>query len=220
MRRLIILFLLLPVWVQGGCQSKQQEPDSQTLVAITRPPAKPSPKKNTFPRNYSNASAMNAFYSRLEGHGGENVEIQKASDFISSPLLPAPDPSVGQYLRLIKSPFSVMKDTITNLHNARYIDTLFQLTFDSSTVELYYPMYTKQVLLSYADIKSSSLALRNGIQVGTSREELLQKLQDYKLFIKEQKNVVEVCDWERNSWLRFHLSKGLVSSIQYEGYLD
>src|SRR5690606_35088735 len=126
----------------------------------------------------------------------------------------------SNYTARLRAPYQVLKDTIANLHNARYTDTIFQVQFDSSTVELYYPMYTKRFLLSYADVKSPSLPLKNGVGVGTSRQELLQKLQDYKLFIKEQKHVVEVCDWERTSWLRFHLHNGKVASFEYEGYVD
>lgn len=218
MRRLILLFLLLPVWLQGGCQSKQ-EPETTKVVAAAYTPKKPV-AESSFPRNYNNTAAIDAFYKRLEMQEEEHPDIRKASEFITNPFLPASDPSLRQYISLIKAKCVLMKDTITNLHNARYTDSLFQLTFDSSTVELYYPMYSRQYLLSYAHVKSDNLPLNNGIQVGTSREELLKKLQEYKLYIKEEKNTVEVCDWERNSWLRFNLAQGHVSSIEYEGYVD
>ncbi|WP_181305155.1 hypothetical protein [Rufibacter sp. XAAS-G3-1] len=176
--------------------------------------------KNSYAPNFNNLARMEAFYERLQLVSQENPEVMKAAAFINNPFLPVEEPVLQHYAAQIRTKLQVLKDTVTNQHKARYIDTLFQLNFDSSTVELYYPMYTKRFLLSYADIKSPNLALRNGIKVGCSRQELLQKLLDYKLFIKEQKNVIEVCDWERTSWLRFHLSKGKVSSIQYEGYID
>ncbi|MBA9079361.1 hypothetical protein [Rufibacter quisquiliarum] len=219
MRRLIVLMFLLPVWAYGGCQSRQ-EPDTPRVTAASYRPANRTAPKSAFQRNYNNTATMTAFYERTELAMEENPEVRKASDFIANPFLPAVDPALKHYVAQLKTRYQVVKDTIANVHNPRYTDTLFQLNFDSSTVELYYPMYTKRFLLSYADIKSPNLALRNGLKVGTPREELLQKLQGYKLFIKEQKNLIEVCDWERNSWLRFHMTKGRVSSIQYEGYID
>ncbi|MFC6996993.1 hypothetical protein [Rufibacter roseus] len=219
MRRLVVLFFLLPIWVHGGCQSKQDADTPRVAVAAFSPKAS-APPKATYPRNFNNTASMTAFYERSAVLEEEHPEIRKASDFIANPFLPVADPSLQQYLAQIKTRCALMKDPITNTHNARYIDTLFQLSFDSSMVELYYPMYTKRFLLSFADIKSANLPLKNGIKVGTTRHELLQKLQNYKLFIKEDKNMVEVCDFERNSWLRFQLSKGKVSSIQYEGYVD
>ncbi|WP_207434112.1 hypothetical protein [Sabulibacter ruber] len=164
---------------------------------------------------------MQAFYERVETLAEDNPEVLKAIEFISNPFLTEEEePALRHYTAQVRTATQVLKDTITNVHNARYIDTLFQLNFDSSTVELYYPMYTKRFLLSFADIKSPNLPLKNGIKVGCTRQELLQKLQGYKLFIKENRNVVEVCDVEQNLWLRFNLAKGRVSSIQYEGYVD
>ncbi|AKQ46747.1 hypothetical protein TH63_15755 [Rufibacter radiotolerans] len=219
MRRLIVLLLLLPVWAYAGCQSKQ-EPDTPRVAATAALKPKTVPAKTAFQRNFNNTASMTAFYKRVELQADENPEVRKAADFISNPFLSVNEPVLKHYTAQVRTNFKVFKDTIANLHNARYIDTIFQVNFDSSTVELYYPQYTKQFLLSYADVKSPNLALRNGIKVGTSRQELLQKLQGYKLFIKEQKNVVEVCDWERNSWLKFHLSKDKVASFEYEGYID
>ncbi|MGV3538353.1 MAG: hypothetical protein ACO1OQ_00990 [Rufibacter sp.] len=218
MRRLIVLLVLFPFWAYGGCQTKQ-EPDTPRVAAMAYKPKRTAPK-SSFQRNYNNTVSMTAFYERMQMAQAEHPDIRKASNFIANPFLPATDPDLKQYVAQVKTRYQVIKDTITNVHNARYIDTLFQVSFDSSTVELYYPQYTKRFLLSYADIKSPNLPLKNGLKVGSTREELLQKLNDYKLFIKEQKNVVEVCDWERNSWLRFHLAKGRVTSIQYEGYID
>ncbi|WP_205500280.1 hypothetical protein [Rufibacter psychrotolerans] len=219
MRRLIVLLCLLPIWVYGDCQTRQH-PDTPRVAAVTPKPqtrtAKPAPA-----RNFNNTASMQAFYARIEMEAQDHPEVLKASEFISNPFLPADrEPVLQHYVAQVRTALQIVKDTIANLHNARYIDTLFQLTFDSSTVELYYPMYTKRFMLSYADIKSPNLALKNGIKVGCSRQELLEKLQAYKLFIKESRNVVEVCDLEQNSWLRFHLSKGKVSCIQYEGYID
>jgi hypothetical protein len=218
MRRLIVLLMLLPVWAYGGCQGNP-DPDTPRVAAITAKPKRVAPK-STYQRNFNNTVTMNAFYAHAERQAVENSEISKASDFISNPFMPTPEPALNQYLAQVKVPLHLIKDTVTNIHNARYIDTLFQLNFDSSTVELYYPVYTKRFLLSYADVKSPNLTLKNGLKVGSTRDELLQKLQSYKLFIKEQKNVVEVCDFERNSWLRFYLHKDRVASIQYEGYID
>ncbi|WP_125077690.1 hypothetical protein [Rufibacter latericius] len=187
-------------------------------MAANKPNSTP---KSTYAPNFDNTARMKAFYEHLEMVSEDHPDVIKAVAFISNPFLPVEEePVLQHYEAQIRTAFEVLKDTVTNQHKARYIDTLFQLNFDSSTVELYYPMYTKRFLLSYADIKSPNLALKNGIKVGCSRQELLQKLIGYKLFIKENKNVVEVCDWERNSWLRFHLSRGKVTSIQYEGYID
>lgn len=220
MRRLIVLFFLLPIWVHGGCQSKQEPDTPRVAVAAFKTPSRPVTRTSTYPRNFNNTATMTAFYEKSAVAEEENPDIKKASDFIANPFLASADPSLQQYAAQIKTRFALMKDPITNTHNARYIDTLFQLSFDSSTVELYYPMYTKRFLLSFADIRSANLPLKNGIKVGMPRHDLLQQLQDYKLFIKEDKNLIEVCDFERNSWLRFHLTNGKVSSIQYEGYVD
>ncbi len=213
-----MLLMLFPVWSYAGCQSNP-DPDTPRVAAK---PAKPKPVavKSAYQRNFNNTAVMNAFYARAEQQAQDHPEITKASDFIANPFLPVPDAALKQYVAQVKAPLQLVKDTVTNLHNARYIDTLFHLNFDSSTVELYYPAYTKRFLLSYADVKSPNLPLRNGLKVGSTREELLQKLGTYKLFIKERKNVVEVCDFERNSWLRFYLHKDRVASIQYEGYID
>ncbi|KAA6433174.1 hypothetical protein FOE74_11850 [Rufibacter glacialis] len=219
MRRLMVLLFLLPLWAYGGCQGKQ-EPDTPQVAALRSKPKSPAAPKRTYQPNYNNAASIKAFYERVEMLPEEHPEVAKASAFISNPFLPIEEPVLKHYTQQVRTSCKIVKDTVTNLHNARYIDTLFMLNFDSSTVELYYPMYTKRFLLSYADIKSPNLALQNGIKVGMPRQELLEKLQDYKLFIKEQRNLIEVCDWERNSWLRFHLSKGKVTSIQYEGYID
>ncbi len=218
MWRLILLLCLIPLGVQAGCQGNQ-EPDTPRVARAAARPRTTAPK-STYAPNFNNTARMEAFYQRIELLEQEHPEVIKATAFISNPFLPVEEPVLQQYAAQVRTKFEVLKDTIHNQHNTRYIDTLFQLNFDSSTVELYYPMYTKRFMLSYADIKSPNLSLKNGIKVGCTRQELLQKLMGYKLFIKETKNVVEVCDWERNSWLRFHLSKGKVSSIQYEGYID
>ncbi|MBC3540986.1 hypothetical protein ACFSC6_06775 [Rufibacter sediminis] len=218
MWRLIVLLCLLPIGVHGGCQSKQ-EPDTPRVARAATQSRSTAPKP-TYAANFDNTARMKAFYERMEMMAEDNPEVIKAASFIANPFLPMEEPVLQHYAANIRTAYEVLKDTVTNQHKARYIDTLFQLNFDSSTVELYYPMYTKRFLLSYADIKSPNLALRNGIKVGCTRQELLQKLMGYKLFIKESKNVVEVCDWERNSWLRFHMAKGKVNSIQYEGYID
>ncbi|ALI98621.1 hypothetical protein [Rufibacter tibetensis] len=218
MRRLIVLLFLLPLWAYGGCQEKQ-EPDTPQVAAVGARP-KSTGTKRVYQPNYNNTASIKAFYQRVEMLSEEHPEVTKASAFINNPFLPVAEPVLKHYTEQVRTACKIVKDTVTNLHNARYIDTLVMLNFDSSTVELYYPIYTKRFLLSYADIKSPNLALKNGIKVGMSRQDLLEKLQGYKLFIKEQKNVIEVCDWERNSWLRFNLSKGKISGIQYEGYID
>ncbi|QHL88508.1 hypothetical protein GU926_14130 [Nibribacter ruber] len=217
MRQLLLLLLFCPLWTYAG--QNIIGPDTPRVAAkdqkTKKAPVKPSPQ-----RFYNNVAAVDAFYQKNEFTLESNAEVRRATEFISNPFLLEPEPALQHYVALVKSRYNIIKDTIANLHDARSIDTLFHLNFDSSTVELYYPVYTQRFLLSYADVKSQNLALRNGIKVGMTRAELIQKLQGYKLYIKEQKNVLEVCDWERNSWLRFHLVKGRVASIQYEGYVD
>ncbi|WP_148041334.1 hypothetical protein [Rufibacter immobilis] len=211
---------MLPIWAHGDCQTIQRTDTPRRVATLGAKPKPGTPKSTGFRPNYDNSVSMKAFYDRIEQLPEDHPEALKASEFISNPFLLVAEPMLQHYTAQVKTKCAVVKDTVANFHDTSYIDTLFQLHFDSSTVELYYPLYTKRFLLSYADIKSPNLALKNGIKVGCTRQELLQKLQEYKLFIKEQKNVVEVCDLEQNSWLRFHLTKGKVSSIQYEGYVD
>lgn len=217
MRRLLVLLFFCPLWTYA-CQGKL-EPDTPRVTASNQKPKKATAKAAQ-QRFYNNTNAVDAFYQKNEFTLESNSEVRRAADFISNPFLLEAEPALKHYVAQVKSKYKIVRDTVANLHNAKYIDTLFHLNFDSSTVELYYPVYTQRYLLSYADVKSQNLTLRNGIKVGMTRNELIQKIQGYKLYIKEQKNVIEVCDWERNSWLRFHLSKGRVASIQYEGYVD
>lgn len=212
----MVLLFLLPFWAYG-CQSRQD--DKPRTVAVNKP-KRPVVSRSSAARHFDNTALINAFYEREDLDFDQHPDVRRASDFIANPFLPASTPALKHYTQLLSCRYQIEKDTVTNLHNAKYIDTLYHLNFDSSTVELYYPIYTKQYLLSYADIKSTNLPLKNGIKVGMTRDELLQKLKDYKLIIKEQKNLIEVCDWERNTWLRFHFSKNRLSSIQYEGYID
>ncbi|WP_242927697.1 hypothetical protein [Pontibacter vulgaris] len=125
------------------------------------------------------------------------------------------------YIARINTDFTVEAAPIENIHEAGLSDTIYTINFGSSSLELYAPTQTGELLLQVADIRSNALTLRNNMRVGMSQAELMTKLKNYDVRILQTNTEIVATNREgAPTSLRFFLKNGKVSRIRYEGYVD
>lgn len=129
--------------------------------------------------------------------------------------------SISSYFDKIQDDFSVDADAIENRHRPNVTDTIYTIRFGSSMLELYAPTQSGKLLLQVADIRNSSITLRNNLRVGMSQEELSGKLKTQNVHLQQspEKIVASTKDGAPIT-LYFFLKNGKVSRILYEGYVD
>ncbi|TAH19338.1 MAG: hypothetical protein EAZ08_09215 [Cytophagales bacterium] len=95
--------------------------------------------------------------------------------------------------------FRILKEVIKNTHNSRIKDTIFHFSYQTTKLKVYKSQGNEMVFS--AQITDNSIALRNQISVGMSREEFWQKFNDLERY-KFQQGLIEINgDDEMNSYL-------------------
>ena len=147
----------------------------------------------------------------------------KTIEFLGNPFIASVSQSnsLSAYFDKIATDFSVDADAIENQHRPSVTDTIYTIRFDNSVLELYAPTQSGKLLLQVADIRNSSITLRNNLRVGMSQEEVLGKLKAQNINLQQspEKIVASTKDGAPIT-LYFFLKNGKVSRILYEGYVD
>jgi hypothetical protein len=207
-----------------ACERRESRTSAREEGAI--PPreekAAPMPEPEAFARPFDNTAEMDSLAEAIGMEVEDHPQASAAQAFIFEPFgvneqeaRPLP-----VYQQMIQVPVSVQKEPVPNRHRPTSIDTIYHLRFDSSSISLYHPVRSEQYMLASADIKSPNLGLKNNIRVGMSRNELLHLLKDYKLFIKEQGDSIEVSALITETHLVFTLKNDKLRRIKYHPYLD
>ncbi|NDK57092.1 hypothetical protein [Pontibacter fetidus] len=144
-------------------------------------------------------------------------------DFLGNPFIAsiAQSNSLSAYFDKIQDDFWVDADAIENLHRSDVTDTIYTIRFGNSKLELYAPTQSGKLLLQVADIRNSSITLRNNLRVGMSQEELTGKLKAQNVHLQQSpEKIVASTKDGAPIHLYFFLKNGKVSRIFYEGYVD
>lgn len=171
----------------------------------------------------------NGFYSPTSSEPVDTASIRaprrapSTVEFLGNPFIASPTKSnsLSAYFDKIQQDFSVDADAIENRHRPNVTDTIYTIRFGNSLLELYAPTQSGKLLLQVADIRNSSITLRNNLRVGMSQQELTGKLkaQNVNLQQSPDKIVASTKDGAPIS-LYFFLKNGKVSRILYEAYVD
>ncbi|WP_235925800.1 hypothetical protein [Pontibacter burrus] len=138
--------------------------------------------------------------------------------FVASP---AKSNSLSAYFDKIQDDFWVEADPVENLHRPDVTDTIYTIRFGNSMLELYAPTRSGKLLLQVADIRNSSITLRNNLRVGMPQEELTARLKGQNIRIQQSPDKIVASTSEGAPIsLYFFLKNGKVSRIFYEGYVD
>lgn len=138
--------------------------------------------------------------------------------FVASP---AKSNSLSAYFDKIQEDFWVEADPVENLHRPDVIDTIYTIRFGNSMLELYAPTRSGKLLLQVADIRNSTVTLRNNLRVGMPQEELTARLKGQNINIQQSPDKIVASTSEGAPiTLYFFLKNGKVSRIFYEGYVD
>ncbi|MBC5775321.1 hypothetical protein H8S95_14675 [Pontibacter sp. KCTC 32443] len=144
-------------------------------------------------------------------------------EFLGNPFIASvtQSNSLSAYFDKIQDDFSVDADAIENRHRPDITDTIYTIHFGNSMMELYAPTQSGKLLLQVADIRNSSITLRNNLRVGMTQQELTGRLKAQNVNIQQSpdKIVASTKDGAPIS-LYFFLKNGKVSRILYEGYVD
>ena len=144
-------------------------------------------------------------------------------DFLGNPFIAsvAQSNSLSAYFDKIQDDFSVDADAIENMHRPNITDTIYTIRFGSSMLELYAPTQSGKLLLQVADIRNSSIKLRNNLRVGMPQEELTGKLKAQNVHLQQSPDKIVASTKDGAPiHLYFFLKNGKVSRIFYEGYVD
>ncbi len=144
-------------------------------------------------------------------------------EFLGNPFVASRSQSnsLSAYFDKIQDDFTLDADAIENMHRATVTDTIYTIRFGNSMLEFYAPTQTGELLLQVADIRDSSISMRNNIHVGISQNELIGKLRSQNLLVKQDQDKVIAGNKDgAPSLLHFYLKNGKVNRILYEGYVD
>jgi hypothetical protein len=215
------VYLLLLVGMSFSCGWEEQRAVRQEARVSPReeiPSPEPVVEEPPFDNTAEIDSLAEAIDLDVEGHPGAAA----GNAFIFNPF--GVEEGAGKpfplYRQKIKAPVAVKKEAYRNRHYPSRIDTIYHLQFDSSSISLYHPVLSDRYMLSEADIKSPNITLEPNIRVGMSRQELLNKLKEYKLYIKEQGDSIEVTSLVTETSLVFILQDRKLQRIKYHPYLD
>lgn len=143
--------------------------------------------------------------------------------FLGNPFVAsaAKSNSLSAYFDRIQDDFWVEADPIENLHRSNITDTIYTIRFSDSMLELYAPTQSGKLLLQVADIRNSSITLRNNLRVGMPQEELTARLKALNVPVQQTPDKVIAATREGAPiTMYFFLKNGKVSRIFYEGYVD
>ena len=143
-------------------------------------------------------------------------------DFLGNPFIAsvAQSNSLSAYFDKIQDDFSVDADAIENMHRPTVTDTIYTIRFGSSMLELYAPTQSGKLLLQVADIRNSSIKLRNNLRVGMPQEELTGKLKAQNINLQQSPDKIVASTKDGAPiHLYFFLKNGKVSRILYEWYV-
>jgi len=176
----------------------------------------PADDENASPENKDSASDTTAVKT--------SINIAPATiEFLGNPFVASRSQSnsLSTYYDKIQDDFTIDADAIENLHRAAVTDTIYTIRFGDSMLEFYAPTQTGELHLQMADIRDSSISMRNNIKVGISQADLMGKLRVQNLLTQQTQHEVIARNREgAPSLLHFYLKNGKVSRILYEGYID
>ena len=144
-------------------------------------------------------------------------------DFLGNPFIASvtQSNSLSAYFDKIRGDFWVEADPIENLHRPSVTDTIYTIRFGNSSLELYAPTQSGKLLLQVADIRNSSITLRNNLRVGMPQEELAARLKAQRVQLQQTPDKMVATTREGAPiTMYFFLKNGKVSRILYEGYVD
>ncbi|MBJ6116770.1 hypothetical protein JAO76_01115 [Pontibacter sp. BT310] len=144
-------------------------------------------------------------------------------DFLGNPFIAnvVQSNSLSAYFDKIQDDFSVDADAIENMHRPNITDTIYTIRFGNSMLELYAPTQSGKLLLQVADIRNSTIKLRNNLRVGMPQEELTGKLKAQNIQLQQSPDKIIASTKDGAPiHLYFFLKNGKVSRIFYEGYVD
>ncbi|CAN5843637.1 hypothetical protein BH24BAC1_BH24BAC1_33840 [soil metagenome] len=213
--------LLLGLWGLS-CERRESRTVVREEAAVPSREEKAIAEPDAFARPFDNTAEMDSLAEAIGMEVENHPQAYAAQAFMFEPFGVTEQEArpIPAYRQKIQVPVSVQKEPVPNRHRPSRIDTIYHLRFDSSSISLYHPLQSEQYMLASADIKSPNVALKNNIRVGMSRNELLHLLQDYKLFIKEQGDSIEVTALITDTSLVFTLQQNKVRRIKYHPYLD
>lgn len=145
------------------------------------------------------------------------------TDFLGNPFIASvvKSNSLSAYFDKISADFWVEANAIENRHRPDVVDTLYTIYFGESMLELYAPTQSGKLMLQVADIRNSSIALRNNLRVGMTQEELTGKLKALNVTLQQAPDKIVASTTEGAPiTLYFFLKNGKVNRIFYEGYVD
>ncbi len=144
-------------------------------------------------------------------------------DFLGNPFIASSvkSNSLSAYFDKIQDDFWVEADPVENRHRPTVTDTIYTIRFGESMLELYAPTQSGKLLLQVADIRNSSITLRNNLRVGMHQQELSGKLKAQNISMQQSPDKIVATTHEGAPIsLYFFLKNGKVSRILYEGYVD
>lgn len=191
-------------------------------------PPRPEMREETSPsepgryeRPFDNTAEIDSLTEAIGMDVDAHPQASAGQAFLSNPFgVDLEESPVSAFRQKIQAPVSVEKEPTPNRHRPVQVDTIYHLQFDSSSVSLYHPAESDRYLFASADIKSPNVVLKDKIKVGMSRNELLDELNNYKLYIKEQSDSIEVAGLIVETSLVFKLQNDRVRRIKYLPYLD
>lgn len=116
--------------------------------------------------------------------------------------------------KLVDHPkFTIRKELVSNRHVDNLIDTIRVFTFDKTTLQSY--KSTNEEWIFDAKILNPEFELSNSIKTGI-RKEVFEKALD----IEVRTNRLRITDVEELNAFIFSFKDGILTEIEYEGYLD
>lgn len=204
-----------------ACESRESRTSAREEGAVPPREEATPPEPDRFERPFDNTAEIDSLIDAIGMDVDAHPQAAAGQAFLSDPFgVSLGARPVSAFRQKIQVPVSVEKEPTPNRHRPSQIDTIYHLQFDSSTVSLYQPAKAERYMFASADIKSPNIVLKDNIRVGMSRNELLNELSEYKVYIQEQNNSIEVSGLIVETSLVFELQNGRVQRIKYNPYLD
>jgi hypothetical protein len=141
---------------------------------------------------------------------GELPYIQN-DNFVSNTFgFPA---TIQNFKKNYGSLFSITRKPIRNIHDDAVVDTVYTFSAGKTKIQIYKAQHTDILQAAYID--TDKIALKYNIKVGDSKTDVGKRL---KAAIAADK--VQVGDLEQGQVYTFTFSKGKLTAISYEGYVD
>jgi hypothetical protein len=121
--------------------------------------------------------------------------------------------TVRNFQKNFRGKFTITKKPIKNIHNSTVVDTVYTFSAGKTKIELYKAKHRD--ILQSAYIDTDKIPLKFNIKIGDSKTDVAKRLKaDITV------NQIQVGDLEQGQVYTLKFSKGKLTSISYEGYVD